>query len=135
MVLVFEHINDTTGNASIYLRFNGDTGANYNSVYALGYGSGLASGTRTSVQYINLSDQIAINNGEKNLTVANILDYTATDKHKSVVSRSNSPESGVNMVAGRWANTSAVTQIDLVQSSGTNGLSAGSTFAIYGIEA
>ena len=62
------------------------------------------------------------------------MDYSATDKHKTMLSRGGSSSFGVGMNAGRWANTSAVTSVLVIGQSGLD-FAAGSTFYLYGIEA
>jgi hypothetical protein len=66
-----------------------------------------------------------------NVTIVHIMDYSATDKHKTVLSRANRASSGVDAIAGRWASTSAITSIKYFASGRT--LDIGSTVALYGI--
>jgi hypothetical protein len=61
------------------------------------------------------------------------LDYSATDKHKTVVTRGNNPARSVNAVIVRWPSTAAITSVRL-NGNGSN-FTAGSTFALYGISA
>lgn len=64
----------------------------------------------------------------------NLLDYSATDKHKtSLIRFGEASGSMVGAYATRWANTAAVTSLVLKTNSGN--FQAGSTIAIYGIEA
>jgi len=65
------------------------------------------------------------------------MDYSATDKHKTVlVKRGVSDATGysVGMEAGRWASTSAITSINIFDQSGDT-FDAGSSFALYGVAA
>jgi hypothetical protein len=62
-----------------------------------------------------------------------ILDYTATDKHKTILSRGNNSARSVNAVVNRWPSTAAVTTIRL--SANATNFTAGSTFALYGVSA
>lgn len=64
--------------------------------------------------------------------IIDILDYSATDKHKTFLSRQDAAGNETTALAGRWASTSAVTTIMLSTDSGT-GLSSGTTVALYGI--
>jgi hypothetical protein len=66
--------------------------------------------------------------------VVHIMDYTATDKHKSWVCHSSLPNNAVVKYGGRWANMSAITAIYIINTGGTT-FTAGSTFALYGIVA
>lgn len=63
-----------------------------------------------------------------------IMDYSATDKHTSVLIRGNSlggGQDGTTARAGRWPNTSAVTTVEF--RGDANGFAAGSTLSLYGI--
>lgn len=117
-------------NTSLNMRFNSDSGSNYSYVYAYGDGStntlsGAASGT-SIVQVFLFSNPT--NN------IIQIMDYSATDKHKTVLSRWNTPANSLQMSAERWANTDAINTITLAFGSGRTP-NSGSTFSLYGIEA
>ena len=60
-----------------------------------------------------------------------ILDYSVTDKHKSVLYRDNNASDITAAIAGRWASTSAVNAIEIYTS--VNQFASGSTFYLYGI--
>ena len=64
--------------------------------------------------------------------ISNIMDYSATDKHTTVLNRANNAANGVHANAGRWSNTSAVTQVQVYA---TSNFAAGSTFYLYGVAA
>ncbi len=89
---------------------------------------GASSGTATNLAFnavygSNLSDAIA-----------QIMDYSATDKHKTVLVRvGNVGNSEVGANAGRWASTAAITSVRVAPNDGT--FSSGSTFNLYGIVA
>lgn len=113
-----------------WIRFNSDSGANYNTVYAYGNGSATGSGTEVSVSTLFWGAFPAAG-GMANL---DILDYSATDKHKSVLGRADGNGGSTWMHAGRWASTSAITSILLeAPDTGTKTFAAGSTFSLYGI--
>jgi hypothetical protein len=104
--------------------FNGDTNyANYSRVYAFGDGSSATSANQTSAPYF----WYAIT-GSNAINTLEVMDYSATDKHKTVLARYRQAGTGSSMVAGRWANTAAITSITTTQS-----CAAGSTFSLYGI--
>ena len=133
LVLVAEFGYTSTG-ANLSIRFNGDTGSNYSKVGAYGDGSTAASYTSTSTFFFTSEATTPTATYPANqLTVFQALDYSATDKHKPVLYRSNNASRGTNMEAGRWANTSAITSITALTT--FNQFSAGSTFHLYGIEA
>lgn len=111
-----------------YLRFNGDSGNNYSAVRMFGSGSSTGSDTGLiGASAINFSEFYV----EQNINTVNIMDYSATDKHKTVLSRGNAPANYVFGIAGRWANTAAITSLTVSTSSST--WAAGGTFALYGI--
>ena len=125
LVLVF---NGTVDNGfSFELRFNSDSTGHYSFVRARGTGSTADSESGTTDTGIRSTGGDLTN---KTITIQQIMDYSATDKHKTVITRDNSNRT--SMIAARWPDTSAVTTIDAV----TNGnFDTGSTFALYGIEA
>jgi hypothetical protein len=115
----------STGSGNTYVRFNSDSGSNYSSVSMAGDGSSTSSYAATEA-FGRLSN--ASRNSTPSIYVGQIMDYSATDKHKSWLSRENI-STFVAAIAGRWANTSAITQIELV--SGT--YNSGSVISLYGI--
>jgi len=109
---------------SINAYFNNDTGSNYPQVYMLGTGSSASSGSNTNTQA-----DLGFSGNETMQVIAQIQDYSATDKHKTVLSRSDG--SRVEARATRWANTSAINEIDVFTTSAD--FQAGHTFDLYGI--
>tara|TARA_R110000822_G_scaffold23423_1_gene72476 strand:- start:119 stop:616 length:498 start_codon:yes stop_codon:yes gene_type:complete len=130
LVLVVNQ-SSPSGAKGTRLFFNGDGGSNYSSVsmYATAtVGSGFGSTSNLTVGGYNTASNV----GVPMFSVSQIMDYSATDKHKSVLSRSNTPTGSSNGVvawAGRWANTSAITQIEISDGN----WAVGSTFFLYGI--
>lgn len=127
LVLVIQ--NSASSGSYLFYNFNGTTTAIYPAVYMGGDGSSAYSSTN-NFNYFDISFGIGSASG---LTViSNIMDYSATDKHKTVLTRTNKSSAGVAAGAGRWANTAAITQISVNQG-GYDNFAAGSTFALYGI--
>ena len=124
LVLVVEHLG-SGGNASLNVTVNGDTGSNYSSVWMTGTGSA-SSGSVTLAYLVGITATETV----APLNILQIMDYSATDKHKGVLTRSNTP-TFVQARAQRWANTSAITSL-LIQPS-SNQYAAGSTFYLYGV--
>ena len=118
-----------TGSNNILFRFNSDTGSNYNWVVANGNGSTTASvaETVTSIPtgYYNIATDAQMN------VIFQVMDYSATDKHKTALSRNSQAAAGVAMVAGRWGNTAAITTLQVL--TGDANFGSGSTFSLYGI--
>jgi hypothetical protein len=61
------------------------------------------------------------------------MDYSATDKHKTILSRANVAGTFTMALAGRWANTSAINQVSIFRTGQT--FSSGSVLSLYGIAA
>jgi hypothetical protein len=120
----------TSSNASantILARLNGDSGSNFFQVAMSGSGSGTSSFAFTGT---GVSSGFSFS-GEVSSNTTTIMDYSATDKHKTALSRHNLSGS-VRAAATRWANTAAVTSIVLVMDTGAT-FSSGTVFSLYGI--
>jgi hypothetical protein len=124
-------MKSSTGNSFIDLRFNSDSGNNYHRVWMQGDGSSASSLSESPGAEIRLNSQAWGSATEAVLVITQIMDYSATDKHKTVLSRANRAAVGVNAQAARWASTSAITLITL--NAGTNNFGSGSSFYLYGI--
>jgi hypothetical protein len=124
LILVFDGVVSAGGGEVVFINFNGDTtSGNYSSVFANGNGSTAGSSTdprRLGLLYASRSSFIA-----------NIMDYSATDKHKTYLSRDGASSNVVEMIAGRWANTAAITSLRVLTDA--NGLASGSTLSLYGV--
>ena len=131
LVLVCNFEKTAGSSTDNFVEFNG-AASGYNRVSAYVDGSGAFS---NSLSNSNLSFYA---NGD-DVTIVQIMDYSATDKHKTFLARYNTPNSTgsfntfLAMVAGRYASTAAVTSVKFDVGSAT--ISTGSTFALYGIEA
>lgn len=110
------------GNQDVGVQFNGVGGTTHVYMAGLGSGSG-SSGTG--------ADLLGYVNGPGLLNQIDILDYSATDKHKSGLIRYGADTNFAAAAAFRWASTSAITTIRLYLGTGT--FSAGSSFTLYGI--
>ncbi len=132
LVLVVQ-VKASGGIADAFIKFNSDsTSANYPAVYAQGYGSGTYSGTATNAG-IKLYQAANIPTTEFVQANLSIMDYSASDKHKTTLTRANFVSDGTIMQADRWANTAAITTFSI--STPYNSFASGSTFALYGIAA
>ena len=124
LILVFD--GTLNGNEGLGIRFN-DATTNYTDVAMTGNGSSASSGTNSSSSSINIAYIVVAG---RNNAIVQIMDYQATDKHKTLLARSNSGQ--VQAYAGRWASTNAITKVTFLQV-GFATISAGSTFSLYGI--
>lgn len=114
-----------------FLRFNGDAATNYFGIIMRGDGASSASASFSSQNQMWVDGSAStITNNIKNLII-HIMDYSATNKHKTVLMRNNSTTQTVVTNASRWASTSAISSILYRPNSGT--LAAGTILSLYGI--
>lgn len=123
--LVFVYNGTVSGGAFARMRFNSDGGFNYGNIQMYGSGSAVSSSMPGNGDNI----EIAEFQPTHNLVISQIMDYSATDKHKTVLGRSNNASSNVQGKAGRWANTAAITSIQILASN----MLSGSTLSLYGV--
>jgi hypothetical protein len=113
------------------IRLNSDTGSNYSYQRMSGDGSSFTA-TEQSSQASGFVSAIAQATATGSLQMnINIMDYSATDKHTTIISRADQAANGTEAFANRWANTAAVTSVQILTSTGN--WAAGSTFALYGV--
>jgi hypothetical protein len=118
-------------------RFNGDTGSNY--VRHQIFGTGSTAGASAATSQTSIQGQGAGNTAPANVFGANIvdiLDYTNTNKYKTVRTLAGTDQNGYGymvMRSGLWLNTSAINSITIITGSGSNFLQY-SSFALYGIK-
>jgi hypothetical protein len=117
-----------TSTAQVRVQYNGDTGSNYSAVRMTGDGSTTSSGSATEAS-MRLS--ASLSTAVQTALIHQIMDYSATDKHKSVLNRHSSAATHVEATAGRWASTSALTSISFILSTGS--YISGSRFDLYGV--
>lgn len=125
--LIFVLVGKSTPNDTApRIRFNGDSGSNYTYVYMQGSSGGAASssGTNTYIDSYILSSNTCT-------TIHHIMDYSATDKSKTVLSYRDLAGVDTMRQAQRWANTSAITSLEVFVPS--NSLAIGTQISLYGI--
>jgi hypothetical protein len=110
------------------LRFNGDSGSNYSNVYMTGTGSTTAAGAFTATG-IQLDVYPYPPSSGFNIYRLDIMDYSATDKHKTILRRTDEVANSTEAGAHRWANTAAITSMTFTLAN----LNTGSSLALYGI--
>ena len=120
------------------LRFNSDTGSNYNGHLLYGEGGSsfgaysYGSGTSINLSWFGQGYNSATSFGGH---IVDILDYTNTNKYKTVRSLQGIDRNGSGMsefVSGLWRNTAAITSITIPAESST--FVQYSSFALYGIK-
>jgi len=130
----------TTSNDQVRIRFNDDSANNYAYHMLLGSGSAAtASGTATQPQIIGM--QIVGSGSTANVfgaSVTDILDYTSTNKAKTVRILDGQDTNGAGYVvfqSGLWFKTpEAITKVSIFYPNGsTAGIGQYSHFALYGI--
>jgi hypothetical protein len=113
--------------ATIGLRFNSDSGNNYTYVSMTGNGSSASSSTNTQnaalIGYTLSSSPW--------LCSAQVMDYSATNKHKTVLSRDDNAGEKSAAVANRWANTNAINSVGVIAA--TSSFATGTTISLYGV--
>lgn len=120
-----------SADAGLHLRVNGDTGSNYSVVYAY---SRLPSGTPLSAaSATDSAAYLAVSGYTEFWGELSILDYSATDKHKTMLSRINNYGDYVVMGSHRWASLSQINSIQFYPFN--TSFAAGSTASLFGIEA
>jgi hypothetical protein len=132
LVLVCNWQNSGSGSAS-RLQLNGDTGSNYFGVWMTGNGTSAISSSETSQTSARIAGAaVGPANTYSNIAILQFLDYSATDKHKTVISRYGSTATETQATASRYASTSAITSIRFFDILGQT-FQTGSTFNLYGI--
>jgi hypothetical protein len=126
LVLVINGKSGTGTETFLALRPNNDSG-NKSRLFMFSDGSSISSGVFTDALFIGTLPT----SGSNNMTsITNIMDYSATDKHKTMLQRSTSAVN-ISAQALRWASTSAITSLVLVVT--TQSIGAGTTLSLYGI--
>jgi hypothetical protein len=121
-------VDGTVGSAAlIQLRFNGDASSSYSYIRAVG----LTSTTVSDAGSATSTSLATVIGTSQSVATLNIFDYSTTDKHKTVLSRSMSGVVEVWMGSARWANTAAINQITVGLN--VSSLNAGTTLTLYGI--
>jgi hypothetical protein len=126
LVLVVNGKSGTGTETNLALRPNNDSG-NANRVFMFSDGSSVSSGVFTEALFIGT---LPTSESSNTTSISNIMDYSATDKHKTILQRS-SRAVNVSAQALRWGSTSAITSIVLVVT--TQSIGAGTTLSLYGI--
>lgn len=119
---------DGSLSGTIRLRFNGDEGSNYSFVSAAGNNNNTPYSAFGTTTFVNPAPDFGVNTQFD--TSFQIMDYSATDKHKMVLVRHGMSAQSPNMVAARWANTNAISTLQV--SASANAYSVGTNISLYG---
>lgn len=129
LVIVFS--GTLSVNGSLCIDMNGDYSTNYYSVDMFGTGSGQGSGTGSYVASVFFGRSYAINSSQVVMATANLMDYSASDKHKTMLTRGSASGQLVEACVTRWANNSPVTTFRVFNNFGN--IAAGTTISVYGV--
>jgi hypothetical protein len=111
------------------LTANSDNGTNYSQIRMYGVGSG--SGTSNAYAAETTFYTYDASSGAVTNILMDLMDYSATDKHKTALIRMNVADTIVFAQASRWANTAAVTTLTALTI--LNSYPTGTTLSLYGI--
>jgi hypothetical protein len=133
--------NNNSGNFSLRLRLNGDTGTNYaHHVLEGGGSSAYAYGAASANAIFYVGSAIGGSGSGANFFGASIIDihdYASTTKNKTVRTLNGHDSNGavdaqqIRLTSGLWMNTAAVTSISILDLSAN--FTTTSTFALYGM--
>ena len=128
LVLVIQ-AGSTSSTTALGVRLNNDTTGDKQNVFMGGNGSTAASYTDNNVAYLNVGDLYTTD--RNSVSVVQIMDYSATDKHKTALTRFSRGATNVLAIASRQPTTAAITSV-IVIAVGQN-LASGSRCDLYGI--
>ena len=135
-----EETGVATGTSQLQVRFNNDSGSNYNLHRLYGNGSSeLSDNAGASVTSIRVSGNSAASSTADvfGAGIIDILDYTNTNKNTTVRSLAGADFNDSNGIiffsSGLWRNTAAITSIQITNLAGVDH-NQYSHFALYGIK-
>jgi hypothetical protein len=133
-----------TGNdrSAVHVRFNSDSGSNYNFGTLYGTGTNIFSDQAINQSITRLASVAAPSsfssyNNIFGIFVADILDYANTNKYKTIMGTGGFDSNGAALgntalQSGGWLSTSAITSMAITPDSGN--WSVGSQFTLYGVK-
>lgn len=128
LILVVNGRTTASFSANLILRLNSDSGVNYSLIRMYGTGSGTGTGSSATETSIYAG---AIYSGFISQITINLMDYSATDKHKTALVRQDNNADTTMAVASRWASTTAVSS--LACSLGSGNFTTGTSLSLYGV--
>jgi hypothetical protein len=136
LLIAFSGKVETQGSPTI--RFNNDSGANYDVVG--GYGQNATTAAYEILAATQLDTFTASGNSIANVAFSSLMHiahYTNSSNHKSIAQLSCARDSTgrtTRVVSGHWRNTAAINQITFFGPAGVN-FNAGTRITIYGLGA
>ena len=132
-------VKPASGNPSLNITYNGDTGSNYTVHTLRGNGSAASAAGATSRTNFPLSWYYGMVSTVQNVAIMDIIDYASTSKYKTARAfygqddNSGSISSNLELNSGLWLSTSAIDSITVTVTGGV-AFSTGSSIALYGIK-
>lgn len=118
-------------------RFNSDTTASYTWHFLNGQGTTASGGNAIGNTYARFFGQnIGTNTTNPSVSIIDILDYTNTNKNKTLRALSGSDNNGSGEVAlesSLWIKTNAISAVTILLTDSSN-FSQYTTFALYGVK-
>lgn len=129
----------TFANYRTGIRLNGDTGANYSYhlIGGFGSGSGYSVGSASSNGSTTTIAPTQSGGSNPGSLILDILDYTNTNKNKTIRCFSGFDTNGsgdIWLSSAAWYNPAAITTIMLLPTEGGSNFGQYSTFSLYGIK-
>jgi hypothetical protein len=135
-LVVASQLGGGGGLTAIKMRLNSDSTGNYDRVFIQGDGSAVSTSTNTATNRWDLQGTTFSDTSLGNSFIAQLIDYSATDKFKTGLIRYNAPlgsgTSGTTATAANYRSTLAITAIQILNTDYS--FTVGSTFYLYGIE-
>ncbi len=136
-IIIVSNVIGATDYASLFLRFNSDTGNNYSHTRIEGTGSTASSGRASTTNRMQIGwPWQGTGTNKPSFVKAHIFSYGGST-NKTVLSESANDQNGVGDVAryvGLWRSTAAITSIT-IDTGAVTGIKVGSMFTLYGIKA
>ena len=127
----------STSDIDLYMRFNSDSGSNYNWHFVYGDGGSAATSNGVPANYIDALRTTGASSGTSRFGagVIDILDYANTNKYKTARILTGQDQNGSGLVifiSGAWRNTAAITSLSFYYPTGS--IAQYSQLALYGIK-
>lgn len=136
LLLVVSNVRQSTTNFQMMVRVNGNASSSYLWSAMAGSGSSTsATQASTATTQWSLSGSVIPSTTSAQM-VLHFIDYAATNKSKTMLSRLDVPTAsspGTSSSFGLWTNTAAISSVTLFIQGGTATFSTGTNFALYGV--
>lgn len=132
VVIITAKMSNTT---DIWIRINNDSGSNYSYTVLRGTGTTISSARGSNISAGLLADsEAAPGNDNNHIAICQLMNYSNSTTYKTMITRANRANTGVDAVVALWRSTSAINRITLLNVGGET-FSSGTVVTIYGIKA